>query len=80
MPRPSARISGIVPSGKDGWEVHFAAWKRKEAGEPIIMLMSVRASATTFAIPKSHTLTRSVGTPSSSTTLWIRMFSGFRSR
>ena len=32
------RISGIVPSGKDGWEVHFAAWKRKEAGEPIIML------------------------------------------
>jgi arginine:pyruvate transaminase len=38
MPRPSSRISGIVPSGKDGWEVHFAAWTRKEAGEDIIML------------------------------------------
>ncbi len=38
MPKPSSRLSGILPSGKDGWEVHFAAWKRKEAGEPIIML------------------------------------------
>lgn len=38
MPHPSSRISGIVPSGKDGWEVHFAAWKRKQAGQPIIML------------------------------------------
>jgi len=38
MPRPSSRISGIVPSGKDGWEVHFAAWTRKGAGEDIIML------------------------------------------
>ena len=38
MPKPSSRISGIVPSGKDGWEVHFAAWNRKQAGEPIIML------------------------------------------
>ena len=38
MPRPSSRISGIVPSGKDGWEVHFAAWTRKAAGEDIIML------------------------------------------
>jgi arginine:pyruvate transaminase len=38
MPRPSSRISGIVPSGKDGWEVHFAAFRRREAGEPIIML------------------------------------------
>ena len=38
MPRPSSRISGIVPSGKDGWEIHFAGWKRKEAGEPVIML------------------------------------------
>ena len=38
MPRPSARISGIIPSGKDGWELHFSAWQRKEAGEPIIML------------------------------------------
>lgn len=38
MPRPSSRISGIVPSGKDGWEVHSAAWARKQAGEDIIML------------------------------------------
>ena len=38
MPIPSSRISGIVPSGKDGWEVHFAAWARKHAGEDIIML------------------------------------------
>lgn len=38
MPRPSARISGIIPSGKDGWELHFSAWQRKEAGEPMIML------------------------------------------
>ncbi len=38
MPKPSARISGIVPSGKDGWEVHFAAMTRKQAGEDIIML------------------------------------------
>jgi arginine:pyruvate transaminase len=38
MPHPSTRLSNIIPSGKDGWEVHFAAWQRKEAGEPIIML------------------------------------------
>jgi arginine:pyruvate transaminase len=38
MPRPSSRLSNIIPSGKDGWEVHFAAWERKEAGEPVIML------------------------------------------
>ncbi|EKF20915.1 pyridoxal phosphate-dependent aminotransferase [Nitratireductor pacificus] len=38
MPRPSARISGIVPSGKNGWEVHFAALTRKQAGEDVIML------------------------------------------
>ncbi|MBX3580729.1 MAG: pyridoxal phosphate-dependent aminotransferase [Rhizobiaceae bacterium] len=38
MPKPSNRINGILPSGKDGWEVHFAAMTRKEAGEPIIML------------------------------------------
>lgn len=38
MPKPSNRISGIIPSGKDGWEVHFAAWTRKQAGEDIIML------------------------------------------
>jgi arginine:pyruvate transaminase len=38
MSTPSKRLSGIIPSGKDGWEVHFEAWKRKEAGEPIIVL------------------------------------------
>ncbi len=38
MPKPSARVSGITPSGKDGWEVHFEAVTRKEAGEDIIML------------------------------------------
>ena len=38
MPNPSSRLSGIVPSGKDGWEVHFSAWSRKQAGEDIIML------------------------------------------
>jgi arginine:pyruvate transaminase len=38
MPSPSARLQNIIPSGKDGWEVHFEAWKRKEAGQPIIML------------------------------------------
>ena len=38
MPVPSSRISGILPSGKDGWEVHFSALARKQAGEPIIML------------------------------------------
>ncbi|TPI15958.1 pyridoxal phosphate-dependent aminotransferase [Mesorhizobium sp. B4-1-3] len=38
MPRPSKRITAIVPSGKDGWEVHFAAWTRKQAGEDIIVL------------------------------------------
>ncbi|MEP9371609.1 pyridoxal phosphate-dependent aminotransferase [Mesorhizobium sp. KR1-2] len=38
MPKPSARVSGITPSGKDGWEVHLEAITRKEAGEDIIML------------------------------------------
>jgi arginine:pyruvate transaminase len=38
MPTPSKRLEGIIPSGKDGWEVHFAAMNRKEAGEDIIML------------------------------------------
>lgn len=38
MPQPSSRISSIVPSGKDGWEVHFEAWHRRQAGEDIIML------------------------------------------
>ncbi len=42
MPRPSSRISGITPSGKDGWEVHFTAMNRQQAGEKIIMLVGRR--------------------------------------
>ena len=38
MPRHSTRIGGITPSGKDGWEVHFAAMTRRQAGEDIMML------------------------------------------
>ncbi|WP_157016124.1 pyridoxal phosphate-dependent aminotransferase [Mesorhizobium xinjiangense] len=38
MPKPSSRITGISPSGKDGWEVHFSAMTRKQAGEDIMML------------------------------------------
>jgi arginine:pyruvate transaminase len=38
MPLVSSRISGITPSGKDGWEVHFEAMQRRQAGAPVIML------------------------------------------
>lgn len=38
MPSPSSRLTGIIPSGKDGWEVHFAAMGRRQAGEDILML------------------------------------------
>ncbi len=39
MPEISNRIRGIVPEGEsDGWEVHFAAFARKNAGEDILML------------------------------------------
>ena len=38
MPKPSSRLANIMPSGKDGWEVHFAALARKQAGEDIVML------------------------------------------
>lgn len=38
MPRPSERLKGIIPSGKDGWEVHFSAMTRRQAGEDIMML------------------------------------------
>jgi len=38
MPELSSRVAGITPSGKDGWEVHFEAMTRRQAGEPIIML------------------------------------------
>ena len=45
MPKPSHRISGIIPSGKDGWEVHFAAMNRKQAGEDVdyISISAARA-------------------------------------
>ena len=39
MPSASTRLLDIIPAGtKDGWEVHFEAWKRRSAGAPIIML------------------------------------------
>ncbi|WP_274424069.1 pyridoxal phosphate-dependent aminotransferase [Chelativorans sp. YIM 93263] len=38
MPKPSKRISGLMPSGKNGWEVHIEAMTRKQAGEDILML------------------------------------------
>lgn len=38
MPALSTRVDGISPSGKDGWELHFEAMTRHQAGEPIIML------------------------------------------
>ncbi|MEX0346517.1 MAG: pyridoxal phosphate-dependent aminotransferase [Rhizobiaceae bacterium] len=39
MPDISKRLLGIVPEGEnDGWEVHFAAFERKMAGEDILML------------------------------------------
>lgn len=38
MPLPSSRITGISPSGKDGWEVHATAMARRHAGEDIIVL------------------------------------------
>lgn len=38
MPGPSSRVADILPSGRDGWEVHTAAMTRLQAGEPIVML------------------------------------------
>jgi arginine:pyruvate transaminase len=38
MPKPSSRISAILPGGKDGWEVHVEAWDRKVAGQDILLL------------------------------------------
>lgn len=38
MPAISKRVSGIVPSGKSGWEIHFEALERKQAGEDLLML------------------------------------------
>ena len=31
MPEPSKRVAGIIPSGRDGWELHFTALTRKQA-------------------------------------------------
>lgn len=74
MPNPSKRLSGILPSGKDGWEVHFAAWKRKQAGEPIILLSvgdhdfdtpgeTVEACVAAVRSGKHHHYTELPGTP-----------------
>ena len=38
MPAISGRVSGIHPSGRSGWELHFEALARKKAGEEITML------------------------------------------
>ena len=38
MPEISRRASNITPSGKDGWEVYFAALSRVQKGEDIILL------------------------------------------
>src|SRR5690606_26600561 len=39
MPKLSRRIVSIIPDGqKDGWELHFHALSRQEAGEDIFML------------------------------------------
>jgi arginine:pyruvate transaminase len=37
MPQMSKRVTGIVGSGKTGWEVHFAAAERRARGEDILM-------------------------------------------
>ncbi len=38
MPVLSRRIQQIVPAGKDGWELHFEALARKQAGGEIVMM------------------------------------------
>ncbi len=38
MPHISDRVSNILEAGKNGWEVHFEALRRKRAGADIIML------------------------------------------
>lgn len=38
MPHISERVSNILEAGKNGWEVHFEAIRRKRAGVPVIML------------------------------------------
>ena len=38
MPAISKRISGILGNDPSGWEVHFTAKARREAGEDIVML------------------------------------------
>src|SRR5690606_8466680 len=39
MPKLSRRISSIIPEGgKDGWELHFHALQRLNAGEDILMM------------------------------------------
>ena len=38
MPQLSSRISAILTGGKTGWEIHFTALARKQAGEPVLMV------------------------------------------
>ena len=38
MPAISQRVTGIVPAGKSGWEIHFSSLARKQAGEDLLML------------------------------------------
>ena len=38
MPHLSTRISGILTGGKTGWEIHFHALARKQAGEAVLMV------------------------------------------
>ena len=38
MPRVSERISAIMPAGKSGWEIHFHALARVQAGEDLLMV------------------------------------------
>lgn len=38
MPQPSTRITQILNAGKNGWELHFAALAKKNAGADVIMM------------------------------------------
>ncbi len=38
MPSLSPRLQSLLPAGKNGWELHFNAVQRKEAGQDIIIM------------------------------------------
>lgn len=38
MPKITERIAAIMPAGKSGWEIHFAALARLQAGENLLMV------------------------------------------